>query len=219
MAFAELWLPIFGAGVCIAWAIAAWYGGSKLLSIWLSFTGIVCLLLLGTLQIQHAIERGAEIKPPVGPSEAEMSRSRAFVGVRPLLGPELKIGQVPIFRLMIKNSGQTPAYDVAHMTTVSVRKFPPEEEFEASVPDETSTVFNLNPGDEMQIVRLPPRVPINQVDLERLTEGTYRYYIWGQVRYKDAFGKGHTTDFRFMYGGKSLSISELEYHPSGNKSD
>jgi hypothetical protein len=57
MAFAELWLPILGAGICIAWAIGAWYGGNKYLSTWLIFGGVVCLLLLGTLQWQHAIDK------------------------------------------------------------------------------------------------------------------------------------------------------------------
>jgi hypothetical protein len=66
MAFAELWLPILGAGICIAWAIGAWYGGNKNLSIWLIFGGLVCLLLLGTLQWQHAIRKGDEEKKVAG---------------------------------------------------------------------------------------------------------------------------------------------------------
>jgi hypothetical protein len=63
MAFAELWLPIFGAGIFIAWAIGAWYGGgSKILATWLIFCGVVCLLLLATIQWQHHI-RASEDKP------------------------------------------------------------------------------------------------------------------------------------------------------------
>src|SRR4051795_1398683 len=29
MAFAELWLPILGAGIFICWAVGAWYGGTR----------------------------------------------------------------------------------------------------------------------------------------------------------------------------------------------
>jgi hypothetical protein len=55
VALAEIWLPIIGAGIFVAWAIGAWYGGDKILATWLILFGAVCLLVLGTLQWQRAI--------------------------------------------------------------------------------------------------------------------------------------------------------------------
>src|SRR6266851_3835286 len=75
MAFAELWLPIIGAGICIAWAVGAWYGDNKILAIWLIFGGIICLLLLGTLQWQHIILEGRSGKKVSDVAETQ----RAFV--------------------------------------------------------------------------------------------------------------------------------------------
>jgi hypothetical protein len=113
MAFAELWLPILGAGICIAWAIGAWYGGSKNLSIWLTFGGAVCLLLLGTLQWQHSIEA---IKKDGGRS-ADFEERRANIQLLRFYTVALQDNALePLkgwaIQAIFKNVGQTAAKQV-----------------------------------------------------------------------------------------------------------
>jgi len=53
------WLPLIGSILLGGLAGNAWYGGDKSLSVWFAFAGVVCLLLLLTLQIQKAISQSS----------------------------------------------------------------------------------------------------------------------------------------------------------------
>jgi hypothetical protein len=112
MAFAELWLPIVGAGIFVCWAVGAWYGGHKIQAIWLAFAGVVCLLFLATLQWQHYIERADHPAPTVD------SPDRAWVAVEVEVAGDLAYDAVgwdagtrwhlPI-KFRLTNTGNTPA--------------------------------------------------------------------------------------------------------------
>ena len=110
MAFAELWLPVFGAGILIAWAIAAWYAGNKIHAIWLTFGGVVCLLLLATLQWQHADEKAET------PTRADEPKPTNDIN-RPWLGIDVEIAGPLLFengigiplKITMTNSAVTPA--------------------------------------------------------------------------------------------------------------
>jgi hypothetical protein len=112
MAFAELWLPIIGAGICIAWAIGAWYGGDKKLSIWLIFFGVVCLLLLGTLQWQHAIE-------PI-----TVQNGRPYIHTEPGGPQDFTIGKVFSVTVKLTNTGTAPAYNVRPNIALGLIPYP-----------------------------------------------------------------------------------------------
>jgi hypothetical protein len=111
MAFAELWLPIIGAGIFIAWAIGAWYGGNKYLATWLAFAGIVCLVLLGTLQWQHAIEKTtiSEIPSSVALDQRPWIELLDFIAGPLTYDAEgARLGVV----VNVQNTGKTPALKV-----------------------------------------------------------------------------------------------------------
>ncbi|MFZ0372192.1 MAG: hypothetical protein WAL39_02665 [Xanthobacteraceae bacterium] len=74
--FIVFWLPIIGGVLLGGFAGTAWYGGNKILGLWLGFAGIVCFLLVGTIQIQQAISRTG----PDGPSKV---RVRAMTMLTP----------------------------------------------------------------------------------------------------------------------------------------
>jgi hypothetical protein len=113
---AEIWLPAIGAGIFIAWAIGAWYGGNKALSIWLAFGGAVCLLLLGALQWRQAIRDAPRDAPAKSdkPDRPWISVDVSLVG--PLAYDDKgwdagKRWHIPV-QYELKNTGSNPAVGV-----------------------------------------------------------------------------------------------------------
>jgi uncharacterized membrane protein len=76
MDFANFWLPIVGGILLGGFSAAAFYGGHKIAGLWLGFVGVVCFLLLATLQIQQAIS-----------DQLRESPNRPHVGVDNIEGP------------------------------------------------------------------------------------------------------------------------------------
>jgi hypothetical protein len=200
VAFAELWLPIFGAGICIAWAIGAWYGDNKILAIWLIFAGAICLLLLGTLQWQHAIE--ASEKPNI-----EIDKARAYVFIEQIetmnIDDDLmtihptKIAHVNI---VIKNSGQTPAIRVKHRASIRFAAFPPPADLFSPPPNiQYGSVFTLPSGGRASVTAGLGRA-LNDSEKTILGLGTHAVYVFGEISY-DTFGQRRCTHYRYMVGG------------------
>ncbi len=197
MVFAELWLPIFGAGICIAWAIGAWYGGNKNLSIWLVFCGAVCLLLLGTLQWQNAIEKhGAAPKP----NDSEIKRLRAYV----LLDTDkifetltVAVGKEPEFTLRVKNVGQTPAYKLGVVRGAASGPWPLPSDTDLTIKSSGEARDISPPGD----VTLwgtnadSKGKTVSQSDFDAFKAGTLRFYIFGRITYRDIYDIDRYSNF------------------------
>ena len=49
------WLPIIGGVLLGGFAGNAWYGGDRILAIWLAFAGVVCFELVAAIQLQQAV--------------------------------------------------------------------------------------------------------------------------------------------------------------------
>jgi hypothetical protein len=130
MAFAELWLPIIGAGIYIAWAIGAWYGGDKKLAIWLIFFGVVSLLFLGALQWQHAI---------ISAPEDDLQRReqnelrRANIALKNILGEPIPLPDGRLggwnFVFNLENIGPTATRTIKMATNACVFDGPITEDF------------------------------------------------------------------------------------------
>ncbi len=188
MAFAELWLPIFGASICIAWAVGAWYGGSKHLAIWLIFGGVVCLALLATLQAQHAVER----------SETPNS-NRPWIGIDRIDLLPLAVGSSLRAEVYFFNTGNRPALNVrAHVqaTTVPRGGEPPEPLTSLPLPDNPTAVIMptrslriIAFNDDQFALKLPG-------DVELIKSGALTPWITARVEYSDSYGGSYYTMFR-----------------------
>jgi hypothetical protein len=55
MDIAIFWLPVVGGILLGGLAGNAWYGGDKILALWLTFFGLICFGLVAVLQIQQTI--------------------------------------------------------------------------------------------------------------------------------------------------------------------
>jgi hypothetical protein len=56
--------------------------------------------------------------------------------------------------------------------------------------------------------------PISETDRAALTAGTKAIYIFGQIEYRDTFGKHWFTEFRFMEGGRVSLPSKWRRPPT-----
>lgn len=215
MAFAELWLPIIGAGICIAWAIGAWYGGNKYLSIWLVFLGAVCLLLLGTLQWQHAIEKSAHNDPPAAPAN---HAGRAYVLVSDARVNHVE-GKAPTMIIVVMNSGQTPAYEVTWRATFMLG----EANAQAVLDYKQEPAKNiLGPNATLTYEYTFPQWNV-EFD-EALKAEKVRLIAVGEIRYKDVSKKDHFTDYRLISGGRfavstGIIPGRFSFAPTGNNAD
>jgi hypothetical protein len=194
MAFAELWLPIIGAGICIAWAIGAWYGGNKILATWLTFGGVVCLLLLGTLQWQHLIEENEPSKVDEAKAISQ-KQLRAYIFIE--TGEVIFDGAKSNVILNFKNFGATPAYDLVGWIKTGIRNpadpviLNPMPRPDAEARDSKTTVgpqgtFRLSQNDDLN--DFLPKEEVEKL-LVRLEKGESLFVVTGDVVYRDAFDR------------------------------
>jgi hypothetical protein len=129
-------------------------------------------------------------------------------------------------RVDIKNSGQTPAYQVRQWIRVFIGTYPLAESLPEPPDDFDMSASVIGPDGFVSIARRP-RPPVDAVALGTPTKTVYAY---GKVYYKDAFGESRTTGYRFYYGGNEPPgatrhpddghfIGILRAHAEGNEAD
>jgi len=128
---------------------------------------------------------------------------RAYVFVERITVDNIAAGEIPIARVLIKNSGLTPAYDVevrgalhAHKSAadlVPVDKLKP------------SPLINIGPGGMMT----PESYfggTLSAENMVGLNAGDRAFFVYGKIAYKDIFGKPHWTIYRAIQDGKAAPI-------------
>lgn len=132
--------------------------------------------------------------------------------VNPNIGPSANI--------WIKNTGQTPSFDVQHSCTISLREFPLASPL-IDVPFDNLCVIILGPQVGAGLtVNLPNR--LNDFSIQSLRHNTYVIYLQGVIRYTDIFGDKHTTHYRLMHslsGAKIGRSTDLVFCAEGNYGD
>lgn len=84
----------------------------------------------------------------------------------------------------LHNFGQTPAYDVQNWVDMRIGK-PDSPPFAQRLPFQQSTL--IGPGGDYIIA--PDRISISLEVPDQIRTGTKVIFIWGEVLYRDAFGK------------------------------
>ena len=218
MEFLLFWLPIISSILLGGIAAAAWYGGDKILGLWLTFAGLVCLLLTATIQIQQNIrstdstKRAADVQ-----DKATVIAQRAFVSVSDADISDLSGGIAPTVSVTIKNTGVTPAYDLTWRAIFAAREFPATQEI---VLDRTKVAPKIVlPPDGV----LSYKWTFEQWGKEwgkKVAKGNAAIFAVGEISYKDAFGISHLTKYRLIHGGDSM-VSPGKFGPAadGNEAD
>jgi hypothetical protein len=192
MDFANFWLPIIGGILLGGFSTVAFFGGYKITGLWLGFAGVVCLLLLATLQIQ-AIFRNSPAA-----SEAEQIRLRAYLS--PVLAQAGDFGteRPTVVQITITNTGETPANDVRVRTGVGAGNFPMTEKFPPLITTDAPTTV----GQKQSIYSVvKTKRALTHEEIEIIRAGKGAIYAVGDITYVDMFKKRHSCNFKFYYGG------------------
>jgi hypothetical protein len=133
---------------------------------------------------------------------------RAYVFVSGAIVTNIAEGDgIPEAQVVIKNFGQTPAYNFVNITGFAADVYPPPKSIRLTIPDEefSKPIAKSDLG--------PTQAETSTTDWQgkkrRLTgdekaavaEGRAIIYVYGEIRYVDAFGRPQWTKYRFMMGG------------------
>lgn len=112
----------------------------------------------------------------------------------------------PEAHVVIKNFGQTPAYEVLHMGGLAVYEFPPPPMVKLTATDEDfvtgpTTNMALAPGANY-LSTTPLKIPVLPPHFRKgIIAGNLAAYVYGEIRYKDVFQRKQWTKYRLMLGG------------------
>ncbi len=184
---------------------------------WLNFVILVLAMLAATFA---AVYTGQEVKVAkktlkvAGDTlkevrEGTRNELRAYVSAFPYHHVNgVAPGVSPHTAAMIKNTGQTPAWDVSFKAKLVAENEPPEptiSNFTGLTSRRADTYLaptvQVGAADTFNIDR-----PLTVEDFEAVKTGeSARFYAWGVVAYTDVFGKPHHSYFCFIYFGYKQS--------------
>jgi hypothetical protein len=148
--------------------------------------------------------------------EAMRQDQRAWVGLLQVTGvPE--VGKPYEVESILTNTGRTPAKNLVRLQSTSIlprgASFVPV--YDASKPDSVNpSVSILFPN---QFYRGTTKITngknLEQIDVDRITQGDLTVYVYGKVCYKDVFNKKHWERFCDLYSPSSKTYSSCyEYN-------
>jgi hypothetical protein len=185
---------------------------------------VVALSTLGIFLFTFALFVATYLLYTAGEQQSER-QLRAYISVRAdyvyAFGPNIPVEvRFPLF-----NHGQTPAYKVSQAAAVDILPFPLPKRFrlpENTVPAAGSFVLHPQASFAGHVFakRMFSAAEIGQVT----TNSGARIYIYGAVKYKDAFKRKRGTMFCFsivgdnnlaaVSGGAPIPAAEIKFQPS-----
>jgi hypothetical protein len=141
---------------------------------------------------------------------------RAYLKVEPNMKVPGGTNAPLVFDLEIKNCGQTPAYKLVSFCSIDFKAnpftdFPPRPE---DLPPDPPAY--LPPGAELTLHGkvAQPRTAQQRADFK---SGKSSLYLWGEIKYKDVFGKKRFVKFKWEYGKQAAkNKSGPTICPDGN---
>jgi hypothetical protein len=124
-------------------------------------------------------------------------------------------GLAPVAQVIIKNAGQTPAYNVT--CAIGFGADPPIDP-DQIVPRNVTTKASLAPGGDTEQRSEAPG-PLNSALHAHILRGTKVLYVFGVIRYADIFETKHFTRYRFMTDGDTHKSGSLIICAEGNEAD
>src|ERR1041385_1011185 len=172
------------------------------------------LLIVGILGVWAAVSTLKAINEQAGHMEAQNTKLeqsialaaetaerqlRAYVLVDSALMkfPETA---VPEAQVHFRNSGQTPAYDVHGWIATWFAEYPLKENLPEPSSDFRKGTETLAPG-RHSVFLAPRKPPLAPQFLQILGTPQFTLYVYGEIRYRDAFKKDRFTRFRLIHGG------------------
>lgn len=155
---------------------------------------------------------------------------RAYIFAEVDMGdqPQLNFDAGARFALRGRNRGQTPAYRVSQVISCEVFPFPLVGKLPPAETTEPPAFHTIGPTADILLFGQLTR-PFTQTERVGLLYDTMRIYVYGEIRYRDAFalwrGCGGTrqpryTRFRYMISLNSMGRPEgILVAPDGNNAN
>jgi hypothetical protein len=118
--------------------------------------------------------------------------------------------------IVIKNSGQTPAYRFSTVSVIVVTDYPLRQNLPIPPIPANHTVI---PPSGTYVVSVGMEKPLTADQLKAIQKGTQAIYAYGEIAYADAFNECRLTQYQFYYtgaGGDPGSHIGLSYLDQGN---
>ncbi|MHB1959212.1 MAG: hypothetical protein ACYCO5_09290 [Acidobacteriaceae bacterium] len=195
--------------------VTAAYTGIALLTLF--FIAAQVWLMRSTAQRQLRAYVLAETGTIVNVANPDKSRGPKFK-----TGAELAHSEWgPIVKIQIKNTGQTPAYDVVHWAAIYHRELPLKSPLPPMPIEQEFNKSPMGPGIPItKVLFFGPPLSVEQVT--SLKDGSAAIYCQGIIRYRDTFMKKHFTRYRLMHcihGGRIGVNTDLTFCEEGNDTD
>lgn len=125
----------------------------------------------------------------------------------------------PVAVLRTRNTGQTPAYEMIHWAAIELREYPLTSAPPKKLPrDRNTTVITLGANVVSTKNVSMPR-PLSDDDVASLRAATKAIWVFGEIVYRDAFGKRRFTRYRYRHNGLTGNVgvsAELTGADEGN---
>jgi hypothetical protein len=128
---------------------------------------------------------------------------RAYVSIDRAQISDINLVWPPVAEIKLRNFGQTPAYDLVHLSGIAFDVDPPPTGAFGEWPPMAGTKYIVGPGSESnKIMKIPEGEIATEAERQEIIAGTKALYVFGIVTYRDAFGKTRTTHYRLIQGGR-----------------
>jgi len=171
------------------------------------------LLFLATVALWLATRRLVQ-----GAEDTALRQLRAYVSIK--LDEKLFYDSNGLLNapFITKNHGVTPANFMLCSLQIGLFRFPLDTELDPHSYPSTSSNTALFPGEQVRHYATFPS-KLNQAEIQAIEKSEGSIYVWGEVRYKDAFGIQRSTQFRMYSTGADFGRGELAYHHEGNAAE
>ena len=134
----------------------------------------------------------------------------------------------PEAQVYFKNGGLTPAYDVRQWIHIWIEEWPLKVALPMPGEDFQMAASIVPPGGE-SILILAKEPPVSPQSVHLIGSKVGTVYVYGEIRYTDAFGKKRRTKYRLHFGGQhggrkgkdalGFPIGYLQPDMEGNEAD
>jgi hypothetical protein len=142
---------------------------------------------------------------------------RAYVLVTNMTMSGVEVDATPSVKITIRNSGQTPAHDIAVSVAIGLIDYPPVNSPPNDDADIAKSISILGPQSESLIPAKLEGV-LHYSQAVAINTGAKAIHIFGDIKYVDAFGIHRRTDFSSFYGGEfgTNDVGAPTHAPTGN---
>jgi hypothetical protein len=146
-------------------------------------------------------------------------RARVFVLGAKRLGMTSVPGSFDA-EITIKNFGKIPAYRCTHRVAIILATNPvPEDQIPALQRTGQEPRIVLPPEGEVTVIKTLPLGTFSNTQHTQVGQGSFAVYIYGEILYRDGFGKERVSKFRMKCCESDYALRRFSFCERGNEAN